>query len=131
MTPFSRPLELSSEVRRVCPDAMWPSSRPIKKRLVVAKVVDELRGDHDRVRIADPDRDDRDERVVAHEDVRRRHPQHPRALVDDRVHVRELAGVHAQAASQQPAARERDVDHRDDQQQRQFLPAYLMLQDPA
>ncbi len=102
-----------------------------KAQLVVAEVLDVLRRDDDRVRLADPDRDDRHERVVAHEHVRRRHAQHPRALVDDRVDVRELAGVNAQPAAEQPAARERDVDHRDDDQQRDLLPGDLVLEHPA
>jgi hypothetical protein len=64
-------------------------------QLVVAEVLDVLRRDDDRVGISDPDRNDRHEGVVADEDVRRRHAQHPRALVDHRVYLRELAGMNA------------------------------------
>ena len=100
-------------------------------QLVVLEVLDVLRRDDDRIGVADSDRHDRDERVVAHEHVRRRHAQHPRALLDGRVHVRELAGVDAQPAAEQPAAGERDVHHRDHDDQRQLLPRELVLEDPA
>jgi len=102
-----------------------------KAQLIVAEVLDELCRDHDRVRRADADPHHRNERVVAHEHVRRRHAQHPRALFDHRVHVRELSGVDAQTAAQQPAASERDVHHRDDDQQGQLGIGDLVLQHRA
>ncbi len=66
-------------------------------QLVGREQLDPGRRDDQRVRLAGADRDDRHERVVAHEDVRRRDADRPRALLDDRVDVLELALADAHA----------------------------------
>ena len=83
------------------------------------------------VRIAGADGDHGNERIVAYEHVRRRHLEHARALFDDLEHVAELTGVDAQTAAQQTPARKRNVDHRNDDEQRELLERQLMLEDPA
>ncbi len=100
-------------------------------QFVVFKMLDPVAGDDERVRIAQTNRDEWDKDVIAYEHQRHRQIERCGTALDDREHARVLRFVDAHTASNQAPARERDVDHGDDQQHRNLRGMNLFAQDKS
>ena len=89
-----------------------------ERQLVVAKHLDPVTRQNQRVRFAETKRGDGNVVVFAYEDQRHGDLQRRARTLDDRKHARVLRLMYAYARAEQAAAREGYVDHRDDDEQR-------------
>jgi len=88
-------------------------------------------GDDQRVRRTEAHRRDADEGVVTNEDVRRGDAHLTRTPLHDREELGELPFVHAHASAQQSPARDADVEHGHDDDERRLRRAQLFAKEEA
>ena len=106
------------EVARVTGGDVPEFAADHKREFVVFERFDPVARDHQRIRLAETERGDRYVVILANEDQRHRNIEGRARALDDFKDAWVLSLVNAHAGAQEFSAGERDVDHRDDDEQR-------------
>lgn len=89
-----------------------------ERELVLAQIFEVIARKHERIRLAETDRRCRNQRVLPYENQGKRNSQRGALTLDDRKDLRVLRFVNQDARADQSSARERDKDHRADDEER-------------